>query len=97
MSEFETFSPEEWSVINSALFRYRRLVEEHLADEERSDSERLALVRRTEQRVRELTGHSASIEATVVKPAQQRYAPPRNPGRWGQGGPGSDDYFSFAD
>lgn len=38
MSTVETFSPEEWSVINSALFRYRRRVEEYLADEERSDT-----------------------------------------------------------
>lgn len=98
MSESETFSAEEWSVIESALFRYQRRIEDQMADEGRSQSHLLNLIKGADRKVSRLrdSAHSGSIEATPVKQKADN-DPTKRTGRWGQGGPGSDDFFSFAD
>lgn len=35
------------------------------------------------------------VQVTVVQPSEE--SPSTSQGRWGEGGPGSDTYFSFAD
>ena len=94
----ETFSPEEWSVIESALFRYQRRIEDQMAEENRTESPLLDLIKRTDRKVSRLrdSAHSGIIEATPVK-QEAATDPTKRTGRWGQGGPGSDDFFSFAD
>lgn len=88
----ETFSPGEWSILQSAMLRYRMRVQDRMADAGRSESDLLDLVRKTEARVNRLAEQSSrGIEATPVKPPRSDDAP------HGEGGPGSFSYFSFAD
>lgn len=93
MNQPETFSAGEWSILQSAMLRYRVRVQERMADAGREESDLLSLVRKAENRVNRLAEQSKEgIEAVPVKPPQ---AP--SEGRWGEGGPGSFSYFSFAD